>query len=811
MPRLTSNLVRSTVWSLALVLAVGGAAACGGGAPSSHVQQPVVRAFSPFLSPIDFNNLQQNPTFTDGMLTVSTDPAYPGKIVIYFQDDTTLDPASIFLGGIPALGLDPSSVQVLRFIPGTGNVPLPLHPDPNMAVVITKSRIVVTPSPAVMPLPAGQYEIGVFKNVKNTEGKGLFGGPVFHSFTVGAADGVRPFVVTSFPVNNQVGVGAGAPPPTPPAGPAQTVADVRTNIFGPTSPDIVIRFNEAIDAATVNLNNIQVVDAGAFVPGGGAPPAIAPAAGFPKLKSEVDGATLPSNGHEIVWRADTLTGGFPFGTIVQVTLAGEDVDPVTMMPTNPNPIADLAGNKMETSFAFQFQTLAPPELPQNPFPEYAIWWAGSDRVGTLDTVNQQGLADQFTGALMFPFGVPRNSWRDKERQIPEFTDKVATAQNIAGFEPTEISIDTRTSGTTCHTWVYVMSPNSGQIVVVNSRNSIPVAIINTTTPGGLANQTGGGQAANVLLVTNSSANTLTTFDLSNVTPGTSFINGPIFVQSTVPTGNTPKAVSISLPATGAWTRDPGFGGPAIPLVMYIDFTDGVVNTTNLNLPAPVRQFNLGPNSAPNDVVMTPCFGLNPILFAAVSQGGLPNEGKVAYYVAGPGCLTGTSTGARPDSLVGDLSGFDGPSGMDEIFPMGNSALFAVAESGSQANRVVTLGVESGTLNVPRRLITFTAVGANPVAIAHRSAYVSPCVQLIGVIPRCSTNPSCWYRGTEQWALSPRFNGGGIDQSLASAQDLYICARGASQISVVNLVNGGRDIYSPISIPGIRFVASPATQ
>jgi hypothetical protein len=123
-------------------------------------------------------------------------------------------------------------------------------------------------------------------------------------------------------------------------------------------------------------------------------------------------------------------------------------------------------------------------------------------------------------------------------------------------------------------------------------------------------------------------------------------------------------------------------------------------------------------------------------------------------------------------------------------------------------------VESGTLNVPRRLVTFTAVGANPVAVAHRSAYINPCIQFIGVLPRCSTNPSCWYRGTEQWVLSFRAGGiagGGIDGSLATAQDLYICARGASQISVVNLVNGARDFYSPISIPGIRFVASPATQ
>ena len=101
----------------------------------------------------------------------------------------------------------------------------------------------------------------------------------------------------------------------------------------------------------------------------------------------------------------------------------------------------------------------------------------------------------------------------------QYTDAVATSQNIPGFDPTEISVDSRTNGATCHTLVYVMSPTSGQFVVVNTRNCIPVAIINTPEPGGLSNQTGGGQAANVVLVTNSSANTLTIFDITNITPG----------------------------------------------------------------------------------------------------------------------------------------------------------------------------------------------------------------------------------------------------------------------------------------------------
>ena len=108
---------------------------------------------------------------------------------------------------------------------------------------------------------------------------------------------------------------------------------------------------------------------------------------------------------------------------------------------------------MELSFVFQFQTIAPPDLPQNPFPENSIWWSASDRVGTIDTINQQGLADQFNGTV-FPFGVPENV-------VPQFTDTIANSTNIPNFDPFEINYDGRTNAATCHSWVYVQSRNTG--------------------------------------------------------------------------------------------------------------------------------------------------------------------------------------------------------------------------------------------------------------------------------------------------------------------------------------------------------------
>jgi hypothetical protein len=811
----------ATCLLLGAVLLLAGLTACGGAAASSHNRAPVVVAFSPYLSPMDFNNRQQNPTFTDGMLTVSTDPSYPGEIVIYFRDRTELDPSSVFLGGVPALGLDLSALQILRYIPGTGNVELALS-----SVVVEDNRIRCIP--ATLPLPDGQYSIGVFKNIKNTDGVPLQFGPVFHAFTVGQADTVNPFVVTTSPVDQAEQVGAGAPPPTPPSGVSESqLVDVRTNIFGPSSPDIVIRFNEPVKASTVNASNVTVVDSGANT-GGGSPPAIPPLAGYPELKSQQDLSTLPSNGHEIVWRPDPGQGfgGFPFGTKIRVTVTGAydtqaayEADLMAtggMMPQHTAPIEDLSGNKLLVSYEFQFSTLKPPNLPENPFPEYAVWWAGSDRVGVIDTINMAGLAElNFgNGTIQFPQNrVPRNSWLNHLSQIPEYTDQVANAQHLPGFEPTEISIDCRTNAATCHTWVYVMSPNTSEIVIVHSRTSIPVAVLSTPTPGGLSNQTGGGQAANVLLATNRTANTMTIFDLSNQTPGTTFLNGPLFVLTTKQTGNTPTAVTISTSPTGAFNRDPFQGGPPVPLIMYIDYTDGVVNTTTLSSDTPIKQFGLGGSSGPNDVVMTPCFGppaIPPIMFAAISESGTGvNEGKVAYYVAGPNCSTGTSTAGRPDSLVGDLSGFNSPAGLDNTFSVGNGTVFfAVAESG--ANRVVTLGLETGANNLPSKLNEFNAVGANPVNLCHRPAWLLPCGAPIlsgACIPAGVPQPApgCYYRNIAEMYLQA------VDQTLAVSQDLYICAKGASQVSIVNMITGAFDEYSPIAIPGVRYVATTCTQ
>jgi len=814
---------------LTLIVCVGVFTGCGaanGSDPNKHIQEPVVRQFSPFMSPMDFNTLQQNPTFSDSKLQVSTDPRFLGKICIFFQTGTDLDPATVFLGGNPFLGPDPSSLAVQREVPGVGNVLIPVRVelvDATADGVSSLNAIICTPLPPFSTnlgdidndgqddfdtnMPDGQYTIGLFKNLKNTQGVGLRDGPVFHTFTVGATDTIPPRVVTTDPVNGQQNVGAGVPPPAPPPGVSkENIASVTTSIFGDTSPDIVVRFTEGVTATSITGSNFAVVDAGAFVPGGGAPPPLAPAPTYPKLKSEQDSDTLPSNGHEAIWRVDPTTGGYPFGTQVQATVLGlwtnaasRAANPDT--PDNPAPIQDLSGNYMELNFVFQFQTIAPPDLPQNPFPEFAIWWSNSDSVGAIDVVNQQGLADQFNGTN-FPFGVPQNV-------VPQYTSTIANSQHIPNFDPFEINFDGRTNATTCHTWIYVQSANTGQVAILNSRDGVPVALIDSPTPGGIAVQVGAG-SAQVLLVTNSGANTFTGFDIGGLTPGTQFLNGPLYIKKVQPTGNTPRAISISTWGGGisGFNRDGLNGGPTVPVIMYADFTDGTVNTITLSDEAPVRQFALGPSSAPNDIAFTPCFGNPAIMFAAISQGGSPGNGKVAYYVAGPGCLTGTQTNARPDAIVGDLSSFDGPDGLDDNFPTVSPVFFTVAESGSEANAVSTLGLETGAFNLPSIINRCSNVGANPTRVAHRASWPNPCIAPQGS-NGCfhPTTPSCWYNGTEQDLLltTPP------DTSMIPTHQLYVCARGASQVTVIDINSGARNFYSPIQISGVRFVAGPSTQ
>ncbi|MFM8387248.1 MAG: hypothetical protein ACKOCB_10595 [Planctomycetia bacterium] len=864
--------LRTRPWSVfgtglaALLLAV--APGCGGGAPSEHVERPVVTWFSPNLSPIVFEDgaVNQNPTFSDGLLltnNASADLLRPewratvpipalglgvgdrvpytstfanatyaqnigsaGRIAIYFQAGTVIDPKSVLdVGGRP----NPASVLVTRTIAPcdndcfTGYVANEILPC--RIEEISAERIVIIPDAftqtPIQPLAAGQYTVKVDANVTNTDGDRLYPWPAFHSFTVGDTDCARPQVVNTYPIAGQENVGSGVPVNTSGTPWVDSLREGRTSIFGPASPDIRIFFNEPVRSTTVNETTVGVTVEGPAQAGGGP---LAPAAGYPMLKSEQEAASLPSNGHEIVWRAANLPAtvgipgqaAMPPGKVIRVVVLGEYADLASVCAATPvaSPISDLSGRKLLTNYVFTFKTAEELPLPQNPFPEFAVWWSATDRIGVLDRVNQEDLATYYLapGSISLPV--------DKNVLVAN-SDLWCNQAYFTGFSPSEILIDSRTNAFTCHTFLYVMSSGSNEVMIVDSRNSLPVAALRTPSPGGIGGQFST-QGANVLAVANRSANTVTFFNVGQLETGQQQLTGRILQERILPTGNSPTAITVSAPPGGTlaeWNRDLGITGPIVPLVMWTEQIDGTLVTYGYGNTAPSQRMFLGPTSVPTDVVMTPCFDLNPLLVAAVSQAGTgPDEGKVSYYVAGPGCQTGISTNARPDILVGTLGGFDGPQTMDSVLaPSGGSYWFALAEAGANANRVSMLASALGQVGTPRVVKSFTDVGSAPTSVAHASGYAAdanPLAQALLCLRIENTGVcvpqnfrTCWYNGTEQAILQP-------DGSGVAARTLYVCAQGEQRIVAVDLLTGarkGENEQPGATIPQLKRVSTQGSQ
>ena len=135
-------------------------------------------------------------------------------------------------------------------------------------------------------------------------------------------------------------------------------------------------------------------------------------------------------------------------------------------------------------------------------------------------------------------------------------------------------------------------------------------------------------------------------------------------------------------------------------------------------------------------------------------------------------------------------------------------MFAVCESGSSKNQVTTLGIDSGAPNLPS-VETEIAVGANPTSVAHLPAWSTPTLNDISA-PR---NFNCVYGGQIfwQWQTTPTGIVPRLDQSLDPSLELYVCATGAGQINVVNMLSETENFYSPIKIDDVRFVGSQASQ
>jgi hypothetical protein len=305
------------------VLLAGARSLWAGDEPSAEEGPAGVVAFSPYASALDGEGALVR---TDAALSASADARYPGRVVIAFPRGSLPDRASLsFAEGASAV--DPAAIQFLRFVPGTGNIPVPV------AVTVDGSRILLQPLPPYAlrdadgelrtALPNAQYHVAVFPKVRDATGRPLLARAAFLSFTVGASDDVAPFVVTTSPVNH----------------------DTRTT----DSPgEVVIRFSEAVDGEALARDAVRARDVGAFVPGSARAPEVPPAPGYPRVRAG-------SGGHEVVWRVDPRAGGFASGTEVEVTVEGG--------AENPAAIRDVSGNPMAQSFRFTFRTPPPPDLP----------------------------------------------------------------------------------------------------------------------------------------------------------------------------------------------------------------------------------------------------------------------------------------------------------------------------------------------------------------------------------------------------------------------------------------------------------------
>ena len=129
-----------------------------------------------------------------------------------------------------------------------------------------------------------------------------------------------------------------------------------------------------------------------------------------------------------------------------------------------------------------------------------------------------------------------------------------------------------------------------------------MALISTPSPGGIGLSVAD-NSTDVLVATNSAANTFTAFSLQGLTVGQTIseraglhCQGAVDGQHT--DGDFDQYARTRDGSASDLNRDVGIFGPNRSLVMWADFSDGTVNTITLADEEPVKTFNLGADSAP---------------------------------------------------------------------------------------------------------------------------------------------------------------------------------------------------------------------
>jgi len=727
---------------------------------------------------IDGFNALNNPTLTTpGAVTVvfstsldltsvlNTDPADPQgtrnvRLFYFDEEQGPFDPAQ------PAVkGVNPPGANIIVL---GQTVPATTYTENDTLLIRPEG---LTPG---APLPDGQYSLVVGKGVRGIDGDGLQGEEYFSFFRVGK-DTLGPVVVSSVPA--------------PGAKDVDPHAEIR------------VTMSETILASSIVTGGITV----SFQPAGAAAPTTVPGTwftdggngpgnNFPNIQLDQAGlpgrsGTSPRNGSDLIFRpvVDGLplnmvlgdgacTGtnftpnkgnrGFPFGQASQVSVATQGA---TVSDTAGNPIRAGSPN---TTFTF-FIKPAPPPL-YAPGTTSAVFFGDTIGVGVID-------ADP----TFWPYVPGPNPARVKNSVVTAGDGPAKHVVRVPVSDLADIKVDTRTTsafysppcevgdgtgGYFYHAMVYAASRSvgSGEIAVIDSYRMERIGRIKTPSPGGIAITAVRGTG--YLVVSNTSANTVTVYDIGGVTwvdlstgsplsLATIQQNGPRLLDEddfnklfprqkptagsppgppilgTVLTGISPGPCDITeLPAS--WGQYAYFANNLILGVgntgeATVDFTEiERINQSaaiepdrgGLNLPAIATDLEWTP--------VVPLFGTGRY-FCFISTIG----GTVDLFISGggtsgkPSVRKDSSRNFAPNAIVNSLTGFSLPRALQYApngvgIPVANAFAASVLVAETGADRVVELAV---TQQYPGNIMTVigtvgSAKGPVDVTGAPRGVY-----------------------------------------------------------------------------------------
>jgi len=781
-------------------------------------------------------NALDNPTLTN-----------PGAVTIVFTN--SLDPTSV-LNPTPG---DPQGTRNVRLFffdlaqgpcdPNQPTVPGVNPPGANVLVtaqtVLTTTNmpndtLIIQPTgvSATNPLPEGQYSVIVEQGVRGADGDGLKGREFFFFFRVGQ-DNLGPVVVDSTPAPGQSGV-------------------------DPTS-EIRATMSETILASTVSSSTLSV----SFQPAGAANPiqipgnwftdgGNGPGNNFPNVQLDVNGnpgfsGTSPRNGVDLVFRPNL--DAFP------VNMTAEDpFDPLCTLISDPprkgnkglplgqaitvafvfqgTGVTDTAGNGVpqgspNTSLTFQTRSLPTPIFAPNA--NSAVYYGDTVGVGVIDV--QPNRTPYFGGpnpARTPNSVVATNAGTVVRFPVPDLVDMTTDTRPYTSFYNMICSGAGAVRFFSGNLYAASASTGGGEVVVLDTFNMVPLGRFGTPSPGGVALTAF--QSDGRLVVSNFSANTVTVFDIGNVSwftggalPATTgqlagMVSngsaqlllseedferafptqranvagsppGPPLV-GTINVGVGPTKVKISgLP------NSLGIGGLCASPVMSTNLIVASLNAgentadfselINLNQSAAIEPDLDGVNlaSQPVDIAWSPfSFNTGSYYFYISSIGGSVELFATGFASGtGPSVRENSSTNFAPNKIINSFSGLRQPSAI-QWAPTGSgtvvnqiySASVLVAETGE--NRVQEIAVTS---EVPSN--RFEAVKPN------LSSGLGP-VDITG-------EPQSVAQGSGPFgnACTPQFT------------EYYVANAGEGTVRTAD--SQGAIIGAEIPVPGVLFIAS----